>query len=349
MLFAQHSNKLSKVLKSFSALVFVLVFYEIIIRIFFFGIKPEVVFDPALGYLPVAGAKKFYGIEGFGITKYSAVGEIATLDLNGPNIVVLGDSHTEALQVNNREKYPFIAEKIILEKNIELDLHTIGIEGGSIPDYLLYSDFILQNYSPEAIVIQLTVNDFDPAENFSPERIAYFSYINESSMQFETNLPDEKLEITRPFKRVSALVHYGLYRFIKLRTQNSPQTEELTGVNSGAEDSVVDQVLAENLLNLLTEAYPSIPVIILALPTTPKIDDGDIIYFDPNYSQFIDIVNDNEKLILIDPQDEFNELVQSGKMPRGFNNSLPGIGHLNLTAHQIVGIHLAETLEEIFK
>ena len=73
-----------------------------------------------------------WGKEGFGTTRYSGDGEIATPFDEGMEVPVLGDSHTEAWQVDDRDKYVSIAETLLWQRHLRVNLRNLGLGGLSL-------------------------------------------------------------------------------------------------------------------------------------------------------------------------------------------------------------------------
>ncbi len=91
--------------KSLAALIFVFAFFEGTVRLLGLGeYRPGWREDPAIGWTVVAGSHLRWGSEGYGRTLYVADGEVATPHDQSPEILVPGDSHTEALQVDDPDK-----------------------------------------------------------------------------------------------------------------------------------------------------------------------------------------------------------------------------------------------------
>jgi lysophospholipase L1-like esterase len=52
---------------------------------------------------------------------------------------------------------------------------------------------------------------------------------------------------------------------------------------------------------------------------------------------------------VIDPYPDMLVSISNNQFPRGFSNSLPGVGHFNANGNQIIGKNLAEKLESLLK
>jgi hypothetical protein len=103
----------------------------------------------------------------------------------------------------------------------------------------------------------------------------------------------------------------------------------------------------EEQLRLLKETYSGSKVILLLLPFSPNIDQDRLNFEDPEYLKLIHSAEQVGGFYIINPQVEFDQLVEQGHLPRGFMNSLPGQGHLNVFGHRIIGELLAKKILEI--
>jgi len=143
------------------------------------------------------------------------------------------------------------------------------------------------------------------------------------------------------------IVMYGLTRerffLISEKLTNGDQFQ----VAQSGSSMILPVARMDEQLTLLKEAYSGIKVILLVLPFSPKIE-KDIINFD--YSESLKIIDSAEQVggfYIINPQHEFDKLVNQGHFPRGFMNSLPGIGHLNVFGNRVIGDLLDEKILEI--
>ncbi|MDO9300398.1 MAG: hypothetical protein Q7T89_03405, partial [Anaerolineales bacterium] len=133
--YLQKSSAFSFFTKFFAWLFVFLLILEVVIRIFI--IKPAYEhFVPGLGIVAVDNAVTVWGVEGYGVTHYLSNGEISTPYQSEISVVVLGDSYTEAVQVNDDQKFVSVAENVLQERGLKMDLHNLGASGRSIADYV---------------------------------------------------------------------------------------------------------------------------------------------------------------------------------------------------------------------
>jgi hypothetical protein len=70
---------------------------------------------------------------------------------------------------------------------------------------------------------------------------------------------------------------------------------------------------------------------------------------DPTHEQLKEFIERYPEITIVDPLPEFQQLASSGRLPRGFFNSEPGVGHLNKDGNEIVGRLLAKAVEQALK
>jgi lysophospholipase L1-like esterase len=332
----------------------VLLLFEIFIRLFVYGAGPKYIFDPDLGYVYGAGTKIFNGVEGFGLIHFVANGEIATPYSGGKNIVTLGDSHTIAIQVDDVNNYVSVAEKILHEDGYYADLHNYGVMGNRMPDYVYLASRVKQQYYPEIMVIQLTVDDFF-GSSFASDQPSYFAVSSDGTLMLKHNRPTKKhIAFIEALNRYSALTTFAYERLYRI--SNLMGRKENKQGNQNKQDSaslLPDHTSVEMMkmeLQALVDAYPDIPIVIVLLPFTPRIQDSDILFQENDYYKILaKTIQNTEGLYLVDPSFEFNDLVLEGKFPRGFSNTISGTAHLNMDGHQIVGRLLAQTLKQLIR
>jgi len=344
------------ILLSIVWILVVVLTFEVFLRIFFYKSPTTYVNYPEWGERPAKGSVLVSGHEGFGIVNFSDDGEIATPYSGGKSILVLGDSYTAAIQVNDEDNFVSIAESFLRDKSFMVDLHNLGYEEQSLPDYIYSANFLLERYTPEILVMQITKYDFEYAESFNPDRKNHFKFNQEESLEVvhnpEPNQKNRLLSMLLAIKRRSSLLGMGynrLYLFQNLRKQEklasaAPQEPNIKqeGDTAGNQDYLKLQFQA------LRTAYPDIPVIFVLIHS-PKIGQNGILTYDPAFDDIIEIINNNPDYHLVDPQAEFIRLFYSGKYALGFVNTRPMYGHLNVNGHMELGKLLAEKIETIMQ
>ena len=321
---------------------------EVVVRFFVLGPGTLFAADPDIGKVPVKGTRVLWGTEGYGHTAYSGNGEIGTPFADGPSVVVLGDSHTEALQVDDAAKFVSVAEAELRRRGQPFALHNLGFSGGAIADYVRLGPAIMARYRPVAVVIQLSPADFG-AETFDASHVNSFHKEPDGSLR----LVHRDLQVASPslgarVKHASALVNYSQLRFLRIaeRRAQTAVARSVEGDAAPAQD--IEWTTVPQQLELLGRAYPDLPVILLLLPFVPRVDTGTVVTDDPEYQRLLATIQSTIRRFpgweVVDPLSAFRSLAERRTLPRGFANSRPGTGHLNAVGHRVVGNLLADAL-----
>jgi len=331
---------------------------ECFIRTFVYSPTARVIYKPDLGTLPVTGSTVVRGTEGFGVTHYSDDGEVLTSFSapSGPRIVLLGDSHTEALQVNDAEKYPSIAAAALQQDGMTANFHNIAQSGSSMADFVYLAPFVHAQFHPRIVVIQIGVQSFVDGNAFDTQHTNYFVMASDGSLQLKHKaLPDRTADWMLSPKRDFALIDYGISRWNemmnKIKSQQTrlaaePATPTVNATPTEAND-FPRKVKAQ--LDALHNAYPDVTLVIVFLPFVPYIQHNTLVTQDRDEDLVRLSLLPRTYWRVVDPTADFNALVQLGKLPRGFANTTPGSGHLNADGHAVVGKLLAQQLEDLLR
>jgi hypothetical protein len=124
---------------------------------------------------------------------------------------------------------------------------------------------------------------------------------------------------------------------------------EVPAEGQTVDTSVFNPDLADQQMKLLLEASDGVPLIVVLLPSTPYISGNQVETNDPAHEKLVEFMRRYPQITLVDPQPEFQKLAASGRLPRGFFNGSPGVGHLNKDGNQVVGSLLAQAIGQVFK
>ncbi len=312
--------------------------------------NPKTDYEKDWGIVPVMGSNRFWGKEGYGITHYLTHGEIASPLYNGAqSVVVLGDSNTEALQVSDEVKFVSLAEMNIRSKGKAINLHNLGTMSNSIPDYIYLAPLIKQYYKPEIIVIQLSPQDFygaDGGDGFRLKHRNYFIINDDGNLEIRHKNQHALGFYNKVTSRIM-LYSLGLERFVQIEDNTVKlQVAEQKLLQTGG-STISPASRMDDQLGLLKEAYSGMKVILLLLPYSPNIAKGDINFDDPEYLKLLESAERVGNFYIVNPRSEFILLVDQNYLPRGFMNSLPGVGHMNIFGHRVIGELLAKKILEI--
>lgn len=319
-------------------LALALILIEVILHLTLYSSPLQFTPGGYMGQNPVAGSVLVSGKEGYGITHYGVGGEIAGPSDSSPGIdvIVLGDSLTEAMQVMDSEKYTEVAERILKQSGLPVHVHNFGTSGACPSDYTYFVENvgkIVPRLEPKIIVIQLSTND-ENDDPFVETRNNYFSADADGSFSVNHNDEIGNAEETkvRQIARASSIVKLIRNRYLPGR---APRTTM--------------DVSFDRQLEALRKATAGYPVIMLPLPDEPIIQNDSLTFEDKDYEQLRDRLKAVPEWQVIDPLPEFINITLQGHLPRGFTNTLPGTGHMNVWGHEIVGKLLAQKILEMEK
>lgn len=310
---------------------------------------PLMQLHPDLGLVPRPGSSYVWGTEGFGVTHFLEAGEIVTPHTEGISVVILGDSFTEALQVGDAWKFPSVAESILWDGGLQVDLHNLGASGRNMADYTAMASFIVWKYSPEIVVLQVSREDF--IESLDTSRPNYFT---SGAPGFE--LVEQEIDYSLTLQnlvRRSGLLSFGVHQlgpvaddliaeYILKAGPAKQRTRTLQAQAVAGEDYLGQQITA------LVEAYSGCAVVLLVVPNAPRIVDGSVSFDATADQEFVLDAGSYGLVTVLFPLQQFTELYRSEYiLPRGFLNSSPGTGHLNREGHHILGQFLADFLEGV--
>jgi lysophospholipase L1-like esterase len=236
-----------------------------------------------------------------------------------------------------------------------VDLRNLASSGGTLADYTFWAPSVITRYAPSIVVIQISNQDFSGLKGGEGYVVSnegnYFTKNPDGTLKLVHKTVDENLGLLRRIRGEFAFLGFGSDRFNTfLRAYN--KTQDPNGPDSSTIDLPLDQQLANYhaQLTALHAAFQGQRVIILVLPDSPTILDGQIALEDKDYSLLLDQVKQFKDWQTVEPLPDFQALwLQDHKLPSGFNNTMPGLGHLNADGHAIVGQLLADKIEEIVK
>lgn len=308
---------------------------ELFLHLAVFHSPLQYVYGEYAGKQPVAGSILLWGKEGYGITHYGEDGEVAgSSSVASSDVIVLGDSFTQAMQVMDNEKYTTVAEKILQKEGLSIRVHNYGASGLCLSDYTYFADnlnTLLPQLKPEILVVQISLNDIND-NPFVDTRSNYFSKEPDGAFtaKHNPNIDNSAESGIRQIVRMSSIAKLMKDRFW-------PGDAARTSID----------VSFDRQIEAFRKASSGKRVIILLLPDDPSIKNGSLVFEDEEYDRLVKTFRAIPEWNVIDPLPEFKKLALNGHLPRGFSNSLPGVGHMNVLGHQVVGQLLAQKILEL--
>ena len=363
-----------------------LLLVELTLRVTIYNPPLKVAVTNWAGDVPGVQTLILWGKEGYGISWYDKWGALQTPYHDNDkenNVIILGDSQTECLQVSNDLKFVSVAETHLRRDGYNADLHNLGRSGLAMADYVSWLPPFRSIFRPKVIVVQLTTKDF--TESFDEGQFNNFvvkddlsldlvhvydfsgNFVQKARKKYRLDYQIEELGKQRWYfmqasfdkaKNDAASISIGPVNEAQNNVTDgtsSPQTVNLQASPAKApatqvlDTSVFNPLLADQQMKLLLDASEGVPLIVVLLPYAPYISGDGIDVNDPTHEQLLEFMKRYPEVTVVDPLPAFQELASNGHLPRGFFNSTPGGGHLNKVGNQIVGQLLAQAIGQVLK
>lgn len=348
-------NRFLFFIKTAGWLLVFLLLLEVYTRTFVIKDAPQQLI-PDLGLVPANDSFSVWGMEGHATTHYLSNGEIYTPYQTGMSVVVLGDSFTEARQVDDDQKFVSVAEEMSHARSEYMDFHNLGLSGRNIADYVYTAPYIKKAYNPAIVVVQVKPQDFK--ESFRSSLPTYlvpnYFVIKDSALSlihtgryFSVNLDFQNAV------RASGFASLAIYK-IKENPLSFDASMQQTSVKTAAvvkpsmDADLVDAGLVAMQVDALEKSYEGAKVVFLLIPNVPILDGDKLLWENAQDISLMKAINQSSKFPVLYPGNDFYELYSTrGEFARGFPNSFPNRGHLNKYGHYVVGSALAEYLGKI--
>lgn len=324
-------------IKIIICLILALFIWEVILELTILK-APAAKSHPVLGRIMDNGLY-IYGQEGFTITTINNFGmrgkEIKQKSSNEFRILALGDSYTEAFQVMDNKTFCYLLENSlngITNKN-RVTIINAGVSGASPARYIHLANYYEDIISPDYTIVQVMDTDFrrdifDKSKGF---------YVAKDISGFSTRYQDTSNTLIREFPGLSCLTSLSVLRV------GIKKFEEIIDVYEKGSKPIKVKAKKDNHDEIIEWTVKSLKnnykkVVILYMP---EIDYNNI-YLPPTE---IEITTkkyaDKYGVDFINMRVEFNNYYLLYKQPvHGFNNTIPGVGHINEKGHELVAKEL---------
>jgi hypothetical protein len=308
-----------------AGLLLALLAFEFLIRQLAFGYEA---IDPKLGWMWQDMTVVQRLNEGFGVSHWSHDGTRARpAAQSGPRVLILGDSFTEALQVNDDEAFSGRLRGV--------EALNAGQSSRSAADYVAFAAELRARFQPAWTVIEVGPFDF-AGDAFDTSKTHFTKQLD------VVIVPPRFGEISRIIMTVrhhSALLDYGFARWHAYRAaaQMPPLFRAADAESQApAQPTVEPQWPVEDEMRRIVHAY-----------------DGRLTFlFVPQFDAAPGAVESQWRstcsaahLSCVDLRDAFDDFRRRGDAPTGFPNSRFGEGHLNARGHAAAAALLQRELE----
>lgn len=343
------------VLKAFGGALAALVFWSAVTALLLWR-SPGFVDDPEQGRIYRPGLY-VHGTEGFSWSRMNSLGmrspEVAQKAPGEQRILFLGDSFTEALQVDSDKAYPArVADELSLSGATVTSVNA-GRSGASPANYIHLAPWYAERIHPDVVVVQVSGQDFRK----DVENAQRNFYVRRTGQSFETVFNAE-FRSTNPFvQRLPALEPVLEIPLVQLMSQNvwkalaanqpktpfvGAQKKSVRANGSSNQPKVVDAALLDWSIEALAEAYPRL--VVVYVPHT------DFMTGSGNPAEIRDALANacaQHNVRLVDTMGPLEDSFHGARIaPSGFANSTPGKGHLNAQGHAIVAAAVAPAVAE---
>lgn len=284
-----------------------------------------------------ANALSIRATEGFAISKTDDNGFVNSYPAHGNtlDILIMGSSHTEGMNVNADENYPYVLNSMLDEQDADLYAYSIGMSGHAIVRCFRNLDDALNEYKPRKYV-------FIETSTIMPSL--------ESLQQLEENTFD--VLSSHDSGLLYHLQRNDYFRLLYMQLQNMIKDNDQAATSSS--EAADDLVLYERYLELMlkkgseTAAANGCKLVIIYKPDLVLNRDGSIANQELNEKEklFKDLC-EAHGIGLIDMYEPFTEYYQATYcLPNGFSNTKVGTGHLNRHGHLVIAQELSEYITE---
>jgi hypothetical protein len=249
-----------------------------------------------------------------------------------PVVVVLGDSHVVAREINDRATMGAWVERLARRDNYFLNVRQYGWRGASPPQYLMVARDVLQRWSPVQIVVILDGDDLgaDPLNRRFPRmRIG-----NDDAVEI-VHGPDSAADSTASRHRftLATLSRIRWQRVIERAPKNlRPFVNAPVEARGPAPTPAMIEAVPRAAVKALAKAYgPGLLVVYTAdvrVTGGERADEGEERLLAACLEQHIRCVSMRQTMLAAR---------RKGHVVRGFPTTTLGVGHLNAKGHELVG------------
>lgn len=312
------------------------------------------VFDDARGRVYRPGLY-VHGVEGFSWSRIGPLGlrelGLAGSESSTPTVLFLGDSLTEAFQVGSPRTFAALVPERVSTARRSVRGVNAGHSGDSPATYVGLSDWYQAEFRPRVTVVQLSDADF--AEAFDASNSAFylrrtdsgsFEVVRGSSFRSANPLlqrfPALSVAMDVPVLRLGA---ENVRKIAEQRKVASPfrPASAVAHDDTGGKVDIPDPREIDWVVRELSARYDHVVLLYLPErdwlngPTDASAEEAEVSRAARRYG-----------VRLVDMRDAFSASAREGRMPVGFANTTPGIGHLNSTGHELAADALAPVVAE---
>ncbi len=263
---------------------------------------------------------------------------------NFPYIIFSGDSYTEAFQLSRSKNYVSLINKVFPQYNC----FNYGNSGNSIADYIYNSQFPYKEFNVVFNFIQVTQNDFI----IDSQREDKLIYLDKIDMTIKARQNINSYDNTAEFIASKMGVAYPFIGYTYKKILQYFEKNKVSATQAYAEKILTDEEkniliweltalkekYGDNFAIIYVSSLPSISSKRVNMEKSKYTEEFENYLFSKCEELDIDIIDTNNAFI-----DFYNE---TNQLPRGFNNTKPGSGHINEYGHKIISELVVEYLND---
>lgn len=285
------------------------------------------------------------GSEGYCITQINSMGfrgeNISRKQPGEYRMMLLGDSFTEGFHVAEQKTFSFLVQKSLNQQLHSKRFKTVnlGKSGAAPAAYIHLADYYKKAIEPDLTIIQLNDGDFirdafDATACFylAKDHQTYKTVYNNtiSSYDFLNQIP-QLTALMKPLFSLS-VVRIGFDNLKKMLSPTPPQSAIPV---QKLDYSIYEDVIAWSVRELKAK-YPNLLVLFIPDLGLAKTD----------IEKQLELHCKQNNIEYIDMREPFLRYLKNHPQPvSGFNNTTPGLGHLNASGHQLVALELSNYLK----
>ncbi len=255
-----------------------------------------------------------------------------------PLWLIIGDSHVEAREVSDATTMGAVLEQMARSRGRSLNIRQYGWSGTAAPAYIVTADSMLRAWAPEWVIIVLGPEDVgtQPLETARlwRMRIEPDTSIRLLDVRFRPSAATGLRGWLRERSLTPSAMIGGLSRQSALFAQFTLRLPQVRGAYAaqGGEKTQEMGLIAHATVGALQDAYADRLLVVYASPIGHSGGET----ADPEESALLAACA-LEKVRCISTRESMREERDKRfRLSRGFSNTAPGEGHLNVVGHDVI-------------
>ncbi len=302
--------------------------------------------SPVLGRILKPGIY-VQGTEGYCRTRMNSLGmrgpEIGPKSSTEYRILMLGDSFTEALQVSDDKTFGHLLQVSLTRKTgRDIKVVNAGRNGASPAYYIHLADFYNSSMKPDHVIVQINDEDFTKEIMDNNTREFYVKKDGDCYLT-ETGFKDYYIwQMFPPLKVIKPFVAFSTFKIAldKIPMMLDRHMRKTASAGQDGPAAVPCDDIIDWTVKTLKSDYPNISILYLTLNKSES-----------NVESLLKMAVNKYKVDFVNMRLDFSDYYMLNIQPvNGFDNTMPGEGHINEIGHAIVGERMVDYfMEKVFK